>query len=322
MAITKSKKNSHKMPFTVKVKRYGNLFPFLIPAIVLAIIFNYVPMSGLVMAFKENPNLLGSDSAVRAIIDAQWAGLEHFRKIFSLPEFKRALANTLIISSLKIVIVFPLPIILAILVNEMRGKKLTKVLQIVMYLPYFLSWAIIAGIFITILNESTGMVNNLLESLGHSRINFISSNDHFRQVLVGTTAWKDIGWSAITYMAAITSMDSSLAEAGKIDGASKWQQITKIIIPSIMPTIATMFILRIGYVMDAGFEQVFVFYSPFVQQTGDILGTYTYRLIRQSSYLPQYSLSTAIGLFNSVAAFILVVSGNFVSKKLFNRGIW
>lgn len=311
-----------KNSFAHQCARYGNLFPFYIPAMLFAIVFAYVPMLGLVMAFKENPNLMGSSSAIAGILEANWVGIEHFKKIFSQPDFLRALRNALIISVLKIVIVFPLPIVLAICVSEMRGKIFKKTLQITMYLPYFLSWATIGGIFIVILSQDTGVVNNFLELLGHERINFVTNNTYFRGILVTTTAWKDIGWSAITYIAAITALDTSLTEVAKIDGASKWQQIWYVTLPGIMPTIAVMFILRIGYIMDAGFEQVFVFYSPFVQESGDILGTYTYRLVRQASLIPQYSLSTAVGFFNSFVALFLVVGGNLVSKKLFNRGIW
>ena len=304
------------------MRRYGNLFPFYIPAVLFALVFCYTPMLGLVMAFKENPNLLGAETAIAGILEAEWVGLKNFSKIFSNPQFVTAFTNTLIISTLKIVLVFPLPIALAIAINEMRSRHLKKGLQIVMYLPYFLSWATIAGVFVALLNENTGVVNNVLEALGWNRIDFLTNKDTFRGLMVGSTAWKDLGWSSITYLATITALDPGLNEAARIDGASKWQQIRYVTLPGIMPTVAVMFILRIGYIMDAGFEQVFVFYSPFVQKTGDILGMYTYRLINQSSFIPQYSLSTAIGLFNSVVALILVLGGNAISKKLFHRGIW
>lgn len=306
-----------------KVSRQNTgLFVFYIPAVVFALIFSYVPMAGLVMAFKENPNLMGSASAIQGILDAKWVGVENFIKIFSKQEVLNALRNTLIISTLKIVIVFPMPIALAILINEMKGRIVKKSLQISMYLPYFLSWATIGGIFIALLNKDTGLVNNFLNMFGHERIPFVTSNDTFRSVLVTTTAWKDIGWSTITYIAAITALDRNQIEAARIDGASKWQQIRYVTLPGIMPVVAVMLILRIGSIMNAGFEQVFVFYSPYVQQSGDILGTYTYRLIREAALIPQYSLSTAVDFFNSIISLILVVTGNFISKKCFNRSIW
>jgi len=320
--VKKVKEKKVKVSFGEQLKRNGNLFIFYIPAVVFAILFYYTPMLGLVMAFKENPNLFGSSSALAGILEANWVGLKNFKTIFSNPQVLNALRNTLIISTMKIVIVFPIPIVLAIVISEMKGKIVKKSLQFTMYLPYFLSWATIGGIFIAILNKETGLVNNVLEWLGHERFNFVTSNASFRSVIVSTTAWKDIGWSTITYLAAITALDRNQLEAAKIDGASKWQQIKYITLPGIMPVIAVMFILRIGFLMDAGFEQVFVFYSPFVQETGDILGTYTYRLIRQSALIPQYALSTAVGFFNSMVALVLVVGGNFVSKKFFNKGIW
>jgi len=316
------KEKKVKVSFGEQLKRNGNLFIFYIPAVLFAILFYYTPMLGLVMAFKENPNLFGSSSALAGILEANWVGLKNFKTIFSNPQVLNALRNTLIISTMKIFIVFPIPIVLAILISEMKGKIVKKSLQLTMYLPYFLSWATIGGIFIAILNKETGLVNNILEWLGHGRFNFVTSNASFRSVIVSTTAWKDIGWSTITYLAAITALDRNQIEAAKIDGASKWQQIKYITLPGIMPVVAVMFILRIGFLMDAGFEQVFVFYSPFVQETGDILGTYTYRLIRQSALIPQYALSTAVGFFNSIVALMLVVGGNFVSKKFFNKGIW
>lgn len=320
--MKKMKEKKVKVSFGDQLKRNGNLFIFYIPAVVFAILFYYTPMLGLIMAFKENPNLFGSSSAIAGILEAKWVGLENFKTIFSNPQVLNALRNTLIISTMKILIVFPIPIALAILISEMKGKIVKKSLQLTMYLPYFLSWATIGGIFIAILNKETGLVNNILEWLGHERVNFVTSNSTFRSVIVSTTAWKDIGWSTITYLAAITALDRNQLEAAKIDGASKWQQIKYITLPGIMPVVAVMFILRIGFLMDAGFEQVFVFYSPFIQESGDILGTYTYRLIRQSALIPQYALSTAVGFFNSIVALILVVGGNFVSKKFFNKGIW
>lgn len=321
-ALKKVKNTRGKVSFLRQLKQNGNLFLFYIPAVVFAVLFSYIPMLGLIMAFKENPNLMGSSSAVSAILEAKWVGFDNFIKIFSKPEVIQALKNTLIISCMKIVLIFPIPIVLAILINEMTGKIIKKMLGITMYIPYFLSWATIGGIFIALLNQDTGLVNNVLDFFGHERVAFTTSNATFRSVLVSTQAWKDIGWSTITYMAAITALDRNQIEAAKIDGASKWQQIKYITLPGIMPTVAVMFILRIGSIMDAGFEQIFVFYSPYVQESGDILGTYTYRLVREAALIPQYSLSTAVGLFNSVVALILVVSGNYFSKKFFKRGIW
>lgn len=311
-----------KTPLSMQLKRYGNLFPFYIPAVILVLVFSYVPMAGLVMAFKENPNLFRSPTAVQGILQAPWVGLAHFKKIFSSPDFLHTLRNSLAISLMKIVLVFPIPIALAIMLSEMRNRFFRKTLQISMYLPFFLSWATIAGIFVAVLGKGTGIVNNMRELLGFPRMEFVANKDTFRGLIVFTHAWKFIGYSSIIYMAAITAVDPCLEEAARIDGASKWQQIRHVVLPGIMPTIAVMFILRIGDVMKAGFDQVFVFYTPFVKETGEILDLYTYRLVLQAALTPQYSLSTAIGMFNSVVSMLLVVGGNAVSRRLFNRSIW
>lgn len=322
MAKVKLNRMERKLRFKSDMKRYRNLFPFYIPAVVFALVFSYMPMLGLVMAFKENPNLLGSSSAIAGILEADWVGLQNFKMIFSNPKFLSALSNTLIISFLKIVLIFPLPIVLAIIINEMRSLPLKRSLQVVMYIPYFLSWATIAGVFVSILATETGVVNNIIAALGHERYQFLNNNDFFRGLLLLSSSWKDIGWSAVTYIAAITALDPALNEAARIDGATKFQQIRYVTIPGIMPTIASMFILRVGYIMDAGFEQVFVFYSPFVEGKGNILGMYTWRLINDSGLVPQYALSTAVGFFNSFVALTLVVSMNFVLKRFFNKSIW
>jgi putative aldouronate transport system permease protein len=313
--------NKEKTALKSQFRNYKNLFPFYIPAIFFALIFSYLPMMGLIMAFKDNPNLIRYDSAIEGIIKAPFNQLENFKYIFSKPDFLFALKNTLIISFLKIAITFPLPIILSILLTEVRGKKMVKTLEIVMYLPYFLSWVIVDNIFITLFSPSVGLVNNILSTLGFEKVSFVTSNDYFRGTVVFLSAWKDIGWSTLTYIAAIMTIDPALSEAAEIDGASKMQRIMFIIIPGIAATIAVLFILRIGYVMDAGFEQIYILYTPFVQETGDILGTYSFRLIR-NSLIPQYSISSAIGMFNSMVALVLVLGGNFLSRKLFHRGIW
>lgn len=322
MSGKKEKRDMKRRILISNMKRYGNLFPFYIPAVAFALIFSYLPMAGLVMAFKENPNLLGGSSAIQGILDADWAGFRQFETIINNPKFISALTNTLIISGLKIFLLFPLPIALAIIVSEMQTRPLKRWLQIMMYLPYLLSWSTVAGIFISILGTQTGVINNFLEALGHERYQFLNNNEFFRSLLLLTSGWKDLGWCAVTYIAAITALDTNLNDAARIDGATKWQQIWHVTLPSIMPTIASMFIIRVGGIMDAGFEQVFVFYSPFVEKNGNILGMYTWRLINESGLIPQYALSTAVGFFNSVVALILVVVMNRILKRYFNRSIW
>ena len=304
------------------LKRYAPLYFFFIPSAVFVIVFKYLPMAGLIMAFKENPNMLRAGNPVQARLDADWVGLSNFRTMFSEPEIFQAIKNTLEISLLQIVIVFPIPIALAILINELRGKRVKRSLQFTMYIPHFLSWVTVAGIFGAVLSQSTGLVNNIMEFLGHDRVAFMSNKDTIRGVLISTHAWKNIGYSSMTYMAAILALDLDQFESAKIDGATKWQQIMHITIPGILPTIAVMFVLRVGGLMEAGFEQIYVMYSAYTKESIDILGTYTYRLIRESGLRPEYALSTAVGLFNGLIAVTLVLTSNWFSKKFLKSGLW
>lgn len=304
------------------LKKYAPLYLFFIPSIIFVLIFKYVPMAGLIMAFKENPKMLAAASPVQAILKADWVGLENFREMFSNPEIVQAIRNTVVISVLKIVLVFPIPIALAILINELRGKVVKKTLEITMYIPHFLSWVTVGGIFGAILSENTGLVNNVLSNLGYAKTAFVSNKDTIRGVLVTSHAWKNIGYSSIVYMSAILALDESQFEAARIDGATKWQQIVNVTLPGILPTIAVMFVMRVGSLMDAGFEQIYVMYSAYTKETIDILGTYTYRLIRDAGLRPQYALSTAVGLFNGIIALVLVLSSNYLSKKFLKNGLW
>ena len=306
--------------FKRDMKRYGNLFPFYIPAAVFTIIFSYIPLAGIILAFKENPSLI-AEPPIQAVLHADWVGLENFKEIFAYPEFITALKNTLIISLMKIVITFPLPIILALLLTETAHCYMKKPLEFVMYIPYFLSWSIVGGIFITILKSDTGFFNNMLAALGVSRYPWLQSNTSFRWTLVIMQIWKDVGWSAIVYVAAIAGLDTATVEAARIDGASKVQQITHVVLPGIMDTIAVMFILRFASLLDAGFEQIYVVYSGYVQDSGYILGLYSYNSLI-GTVKPEYGLSTAIGLFNSLVGFILTIGGNALSKRFFHRSIW
>ena len=259
-----------------------------------------------------------TDSPFRSILESPWVGLKYFRKLFARPEFIDAVRNTLIISVAKIVFVFPLPIIFAILLNEVKSSKFQKVLQTVVYLPHFLSWAVVAGIFVSLLG-STGLVNSFLVSAGFDKIDFLMSNHLFRPVLIFSDAWKEVGWSSIIYFAAIAGLDQECFEAARVDGANRMQQIWYVTIPGLMPTIVLMLILRVGSIMNAGFGQVLAMYNPTVYETGDIIETYIYRIGLGKM---DFSTGTAVGLFNSIIALILVVSSNAVAKKMSGKSIW
>lgn len=301
-----------------KIEKHKHLIPFVIPAVIFALIFCYLPMAGIVIAFKDNPNFVRYD-VFEALEKSEWT-MENFEKIFSDPEILRYIKNTLIISVMKIVILFPLPVVLAVMITELRQKNFSKLVQGLVFLPHFFSWVVIVGIFNSIFGMY-GPINNLAEALGGEPIYFMGEPGWFRWLVVILSGWKEIGYSSIVYISAIMSIDPALYEAAKIDGASKLKQIWNITIPSIMPTIVVMLIIRIGYLMDAGFEQVYAMLNSLTRETGEIIGTYVYRL-GLGSASGDYGLSTAVGLFNGIISLILILGANYFSKKKTGSGVW
>ena len=309
---------NNKMTLGAKVHKYKNLIPFVIPAMLFALVFSYLPMAGILIAFKDNPNFLRYD-VLEAFNRSEWT-LENFEILFSDPEILTYIKNTLIISVMKIVILFPLPVILAVMITELRNQKFSKLVQGIVFLPHFFSWVVIVGIFNSIFGMY-GPINNLSEVLGGEPIYFMGEPAWFRWLVVILSGWKEIGYSSIAYIAAIMSIDPSLYEAAKLDGASKLKQIWNITIPSIMPTIIVMLIIRIGYLMDAGFEQVYAMLNSLTRETGEIIGTYVYRLgFGMGS--SDYGLSTAVGLFNGIISLLLILGANYISKKKTGNGVW
>lgn len=294
---------------------YKKQFPLVVmflPAVIYFVIFKYVPMYGITLAFKDY-------SMSKGILGSDWVGLEHFQKLMSTRTFTRSIRNTIIISFGKILVGFPMPIILALFLNEVKNLRFKKVVQTISYLPHFLSWVILAGVFHQFLSPSTGVVNHLLGLIGIKPIYFLASNEWFRTVIVGTSVWQEIGWGSIVYIAAISSISPELYEAAECDGATRFQKMFRITLPLLAPTISVLFILRVGNVLDAGFDQVFNMYSAAVYETGDILDTYVYRTGLGDM---KYDLATAVGLFKNAIGFVLVVITNFVSKKLSGSGVW
>lgn len=299
------------------VKRNYDLYFLVIPALVYILIFNYLPLGGITIAFQKY-NMFAAETPVASILASPWVGFDHFAKLFSNQQFQQVFFNTLIISFLKIVFIFPLPIILAMLLNEVSNLYFKRTLQTIVYLPHFLSWAVVSGIFVSLLG-STGIVNKAIEAMGGDKIMFLVNKSWFRAMLILTDAWKEVGWGSIIYLAAITGVDPSLYEAAMIDGAGKFRQMRHITLPSILPTIIMMLILRVSRILDAGFEQIFIMYNPSVYDVADIIGTYVYR---EGLGRMNFSFGTAVGLFNSVIAFILVISSNFFSKRITGKSIW
>ncbi|WP_135551977.1 ABC transporter permease [Paenibacillus cymbidii] len=294
------------------IRKDWDLYIALIPGIAFLLLFKYTPMYGIVIAFKDF-NIFDGVAA------SPWVGWKHFNHLFSSDSFLQVFRNTLVISVYKIVFLFPLPIIIAIMLNELRSMWFKRSVQTVVYLPHFLSWVIVSGLFIDLLSTNGGIVNKFIVSLGGEPIRFFLDSDIFRTVLVSTAGWKETGWSTIVYLAALAGIDPGLYEAAKIDGASRWKQIVHITLPGLVPIILLMFILRLGYVLEAGTEQILVMYNPSVYNVADVIGTY---VIRVGLGDQDYSFSTAVGVFESVVAFMLIISGNALSRKLFGRSIW
>ena len=309
-----------QMTLKEKMKRYGSLMPFLLPAVILALLFSYIPMVGILMAFKSDLNLFLYEP-FEAFVNAAWT-LEHFATIFSSGEFLGILGTTLLISVLKIAVLFPIPILFALLFVEIKNRVASKIMQSIIYLPYFISWAVATGIFMNMFS-SYGMVNTICIKLGimnsANPVLWYQDPNKFLFLMLFTGGWKDIGWSMIVYISSILSIDSTYYEAARLDGASKMQQIFKITLPLIKGTIITMFILRICYILDAGFDQIFTMLTDGTRDRWEIIGTYVYRIGLQQN---DYGFSTAVGLFNSVAALIIIMAGNFAVKRISGQGIW
>lgn len=284
--------------------RNWQLHALIWPGLILLILFKFIPMGGIVMAFKDYVPKKG-------IIGSEWVGMENFSYMFSLPNTYQVLWNTLRIAIEKIIVNFPIPILVALMLNEIQNIRLKKTVQTVIYLPYFISWVIIAGIVQDLFVED-GLVNQMITGLGLSPVFFMGEGKAFEGMLIGTDVWKNFGYGTVVYLAAITGVDEALFEAAKIDGASRIKQIWYITIPSIAPIVMLMLILSLGNVMNAGFEQIFNLYNPLVYDSADIIDTFVYRI---SLVEANYSLGTAVGLLKSVASFILIVSSYGIANK-------
>ena len=298
-------------------RKGGSLYFLLIPGMFLVFLFNYLPMYGLVIGFKDY-NIFAEGGPIAAMFSSPWVGLEHWNKLWKNREFIRAVGNTFIISGMKLLIGFPIPILLALMINEIKNRHFKRTLQTVVYLPHFMSWVVVGAIFMSLLG-TTGIVNTVIRALGGDTQKFFMDNAWFRWVLLFTSVWKESGWNTIVYLAAITSIDPALYEAATIDRASRFQQVWYITLPSIAGTIVMMLILRLGGLMDAGFSQILVMYNPAVYKSSDIIGTYVYRVGLGKL---NWSQGTIVGMFNSVVNFVLVMSGNMLSRKISGRSIW
>lgn len=295
-----------------RYKKNKYLFLLLAPVLIWYAVFHYGPMYGIQLAFKDF-------YVMKGIGESPWVGFKHFHYIFYMsPDFWKIIRNTLQISFYQILFGFPAPIILALLFNEVRLMFFKKVAQTISYLPHFLSWIVLGGIMITLLSPENGVVNYFVELLGFKPIYFLGNESWFRFTLIVSAIWKEVGWGMIIYLAALAGVDQQLYEAAVIDGANRWKQTLHITLPSILPVITILLILRVGGILDAGFDQIFTLYSPAVYDVADVLDTYVYRVGLQNA---QFSLTTAVGLFKNVVALILVLSTNYIVKKMGQEGI-
>ncbi len=296
-------------------RRYGLYYILLAPGVLFLLIYRYIPMAGIAIAFKD----ISPFEGLGGIISSPWVGFSHFKRFFGSYYFLNVLSNTLTINFWKILVGFPIPVLLAIMINEVRSPAYRRIVQTISYLPHFISWVVVAGLMNILLSSSSGIVNGAIRAMGGESVLFLGDPKVFVPVLVASALWKTIGWESIIFLAALTGVDPSLYESAVMDGTKRWQRILYITLPSIAPIIVIMFIFRVGRLVDMDFEQILLLYSPAVYGVSDIIDTYVYR---EGLERLAYSYATAVGLFKSAVAFLLIASTNWAAKRLGHDGIW
>ena len=300
-----------KRKLGTSMRRNWQLYVLALPAIAHLVLFAYVPMFGAIIAFRRfRPG--GS------LIGDEWVGLHFFRLAFATPDFWRAFWNTVTLGGLWFVIGFPLPIILALLLNEVRNRKFKRTVQTLTYLPHFLSIVIVSGLVLQIVARD-GALNQMLSWFGVEGPIWMQQPGAFRPIWIISEAWQTVGWGTILYLAALTTVDDQLYEAARIDGANRWRQTWHVTLPGIRPTIVVLMVLNIGTFMGVGFEKVLLLQNPLIYSTADVLSTYLFRIGITGS---QFSFASAVGLMQSVIGLVLVLSANFVSRKLVGSSLW
>ena len=289
-----------------------DLYLMLVPMLLFYILFAYKPMTGLIVAFKDY-------SPFRGMLGSPWVGFEYFKEFFTGPFALRVIRNTLTISLCTLVFGFPAPVILALLLNELRAKKFQKVVQTITYVPHFISVVVVCGIVTSFLAPTSGIVNTVLEALGLDPVYFLSIPKYFVPIYVFMNIWKSTGYGSIVYIAALTSISEDLYEAARADGAGRWKQFLHVTLPGLLPTIIIMFLIQLGGILNVSYEAIILLYNPSIYETADVINTYVYRT---GILEGRYDYSTAVGLFNSVVALILVLAANKLSNKLTETGLW
>lgn len=287
------------------------LYLMMVPVLAYFFIFCYGPMYGVIIAFKNY-------SPGRGILGSRWVGLQNFRLFFNDVYFVRIFRNTLLLNFYTLLFGFPAPIILALMLNEVRNNAFKRTVQTITYMPHFISVMVVCGMIIDFVSLN-GVVNDIVAAVGGTRVSMLTQAKYFRSIYVISGIWQEIGWGSIVYLAALTSIDSELYDAAMIDGANRWNQILHVTLPGIAPTIIIMFILRIGRMMNIGFEKILLLYNPGIYETADVISTYSYR---KGLLDFNYSYSTTVGLFNSVVNFILVMLTNAISRRVNQMSLW
>ena len=296
----------------VQIKRHRVLYLFILPCFIWLIIFSYAPMSGIVLAFKNYKFNLG-------IFGSPWAGMKHFNEFINSPEFWITIKNTLRISLLKLALCFPAPIILALLLNELHLPKYKRVIQTVSYLPNFVSWVVVVSLMRTLFTPYGGVVNDIRKALGYDAVFIMGLKSAFLPLVVFSDMWKNVGWGSIIYLAAITAVDTELYEAATIDGASHFQQVWHVTLPGIRMTIGIMFIMSVGNLLNAGYDQILLLQQPANREISQVLDTY---ILQTGIKYGKFEYATAIGLFKSVFSLIMVVGTNALARRFADVGLW
>lgn len=310
MKNVKTRKNWTKTRRQIWSDRH--LYLMLIPFLLFYVLFVYKPMWGLQAAFKDF-------NIFKGMSESEWVGFKNFKTIFENPYFFRTLKNTVIIGVYSLIFSSPMPIILALLLNELKAKKFKSFVQTSTYLPYFISTVVVAGMVTSFLAPSNGIVNLIIEKLGFEKIYFLSKSKYFRTIFITQGIWQGAGYSSIVYIAALGSIDMELYDAAMVDGCGRWKQTLHVTLPGLLPTIVTMFIINVGNIINVGYEKIILLYQPATYETADVISTYVYRLGMEQA---NYGVSTAMGLFNSVVGFIFVFAANKLSNKINGMGLW
>lgn len=288
-----------------------SLYLLVLPVLIYYILFHYKPMYGVIIAFK---NFTPS----KGIIGSPWVGLTHFKDFISSMYFFRILKNTLVINVTGLIFGFPAPIVLALLINELKNKFFTRTVQTITYLPHFISMVVICGMLRDFVSD-TGIISQIVSVFTGERINLLNVSKYFVPIFVGSDIWQSVGWGTIIYLAALTGIDQQLYEAAKVDGANKWKQVIHITIPGIMNTVIVLLILRVGSMLNVGFEKVILLYNPAIYETADVISSFVYR---KGLLEFNFSYSSAVGLFNSVVNLVLLIATNKLSKKYSEASLW